>query len=185
MDDDARLAERCLAGDPQAWSSFVHRFEGAVFGICLRMLQHRQDAEDVAQETLVRAVKHLGRWDAARRLAPWVMSIAVNRCRTRLSQRRSITHLGEVDQVQEETPRAANSGLAEELELAIAALREDYRASFVLFYQQELGVEEVAEVMGCPTGTIKTWLYRARKEIARKLVDRGVVSEAGDELYGI
>ena len=60
----------------------VNRFRGQVFGLCYRMLGQRQDAEDAAQETFVRVLKNLHRWDPARPFEPWLLTIAGNRCRT-------------------------------------------------------------------------------------------------------
>ena len=65
--DDLRpLIRRCLTGDQGAMLALVERFRGQVFGLCYRMLGQRQDAEDVAQETFIRVLKNLHRWDAAR-----------------------------------------------------------------------------------------------------------------------
>ena len=85
--DDRELAERCLSGDQTAIREFVERFQGMIFAFCLRQLRHREDAEDVAQQSLVRAVRHLRHWDPNRPLNPWVLTIAVNRCRTHASQK--------------------------------------------------------------------------------------------------
>ena len=70
--------------------------------------------------------------------------------------------------------RDENRELAEELQRALSVLKPDYRECFVLFYQQELSIEEISEVLGSPPGTIKTWLYRARKILAEELERRGV-----------
>ncbi len=184
--DERALVERCLAGDRDGLREFVERFQGLVFAICLRQLGQRQDAEDVAQETLVRAVRHLHHWDGVRPLKPWVLMIAVNRCRTHQSRRKTRAHT--VKSVVEPAAPAARLGefdLAEELQLALGQLRENYRTCFVLFHQQELGIQEVAEIMECPEGTIKTWLHRARRELADLLRARGVVTEEGYELFRV
>src|SRR5436189_5930441 len=82
------LVGRCLAGDQSAMLALVERFRGQVFGLCYRMLGQRQDAEDAAQETFVRVLKNLHRWDSARAFQPWLLAIAGNRCRTALAARR-------------------------------------------------------------------------------------------------
>lgn len=184
--DEGELAERCLAGDDAAIREFVESFQGIVFGICLQQLKHREDAEDVAQQTLVRAVRHLRHWDASRPLRPWVLAIAVNRCRTHQSRRNHQVRMlvPEIDApTVESSPRRFD--LAEELELALAKLRDEYRTCFVLFHQQELSITEVAEIMNCPEGTVKTWLHRARKELAELLIERGVVTRDGYELHRV
>lgn len=184
--DETLLAERCKQGDPQGLREFLERFQGPVFGVCLRWLGHRQDAEDVAQETLVRAVRHLKTWDATRPLLPWVLAIAVNRCRTFAGKR---NRRGGVSLEQVEIPpapreRMSTADLGEELAIALGELRDEYRTCFVLFYQQEQSCQEIADIMNCPEGTIKTWLHRARKELAESLKRRGVVTEDGYELHG-
>src|SRR5688572_11426744 len=67
---------------------FVDRFQGQVFGLCYRMLGHRQDAEDMAQESFIRALRSWSHWDRTRELVPWLLAIAGNRCRTLISVRR-------------------------------------------------------------------------------------------------
>src|SRR3712207_226810 len=85
--DDATLVRRCLRNDTHAVRALVERFQGAVFGLCVRLLRHRHDAEDVTQEVFLRVFRSLRRWDAGRPLRPWVLGIAVNRCRTWLARR--------------------------------------------------------------------------------------------------
>ena len=184
--DDRELVKLCLAGDPNGWRAFVEQFQGPVFALCFRQLCQRQDAEDVAQETLVRAVRHLGRWDGIRPLKPWVLTIAVNRCRTHLSRRNTrIRTVGTAFESAAPPKRIGEFDLAEELQLALEQLRDEYRTCFLLFHQQELSVHEVARIMDCPEGTIKTWLHRARKDLADLLRGRGVVTEDGHELFRI
>jgi len=184
--DDRELAERCLSGDPLAIRAFVEHFQGLIFAICLRRLRHREDAEDVAQQTLIRAVRHLKHWDSERPLKPWVTTIAINRCRTHASRRSHQTRTFDPSiEVAATDERIDNLGLAEELQLALSQLREEYRTCFVLFHQQELSIVEVAEKMKCPEGTVKTWLHRARRELATLLQNRGIVTEDGYELHRI
>lgn len=186
MVDERSLVDRCLAGDREGLRAFVECFQNAVFSVCFRYLGQHQDAEDVAQEALVRAVKHLRHWDGVRPLKPWVLMIAVNRCRTHLSKRRP--HVQQVDSIAE--PAASRGDvsqldLAEELQKALDGLRDNYRTCFLLFHQQELSIQDVAELMECPEGTIKTWLHRARRELASRLRERGVVTEDGHELFRV
>ena len=184
--DDRELVERCLTGDRDGLRTFVEQFQGWVFALCFRQLGHRQDAEDVAQESLARAVRHLAQWDGIRPLKPWILTIAVNRCRTHQSRKntRARTIDAEIDLPAPST-RLGEFDLAEELQLALQQLREEYRTCFLLFHQQELSLQEVAQIMQCPDGTIKTWLHRARRELAGLLRARGVVTEEGHELFRI
>ncbi len=187
--ETAELVGRCLAGDELAWGEFVATFEGPVFSLCFRMLRHRQDAEDVAQEALVRAIRHLHTWDTSRSIMPWLMTITANRCRTALSRRKRIPV--SVDYPIEPSGEGATGEdavsrgeTAEEISRALDELRDEYRECFILFYQQELGCAEISEVLGCPTGTVKTWLHRARQELAERLRRRGITADGGGTPLG-
>ena len=173
------LIRRCLTGDQGAMLALVERFRGQVFGLCYRMLGQRQDAEDVAQETFVRVLKNLHRWDAGRDFEPWLLAIAGNRCRTALSTRKR-RPAAEIlpEQVSDGLPdMQAAKNLAEEVTLALTGIRDDYRQAFVLFHEQELSYGEIAEAMNVPLGTVKTWVHRARRELIDQLQRRGVVVE--------
>src|SRR5687767_9463873 len=87
VSDDALLVRRCLRGDAQAIQALVERYQSDVFGLCVRLLHHRQDAEDVTQEVFLRVFRSLGRWDSSRPLKPWITGITVNRCRTWIGHR--------------------------------------------------------------------------------------------------
>lgn len=175
---DADLAARAALGDDAAAAALVRRYERNVFGVCLRMLGRREDAEDTAQEVFLRLFRHLEKWDRSRPLKPWLMTIAANRCRTALDRRRRKGSLlpGDLDPADDRTaPRDAD--LAEELQLAVDGLRDDHRSAFVLFHHEELSLKEVAEALGRPDGTIKTWLHRARKQLTEHLSRRGVLPD--------
>ena len=176
-DDLRQLIRCCLAGDQQSMLELVNRFRGQVFGLCYRMLGHRQDAEDTVQETFTRALRNLQSWDSTRDFEPWLLAIAGNRCRTALSRR-----------MRRPPPRALNEPvasrapdmqaakqLAEEVDLALGSLRDQYREAFVLFHQHELSYAQIAEAMGCPIGTVRTWIHRARRELIQFLLAREVV----------
>jgi RNA polymerase sigma-70 factor (ECF subfamily) len=141
VDDLPSLVRLCLTGDQSAMLALVERFRGQVFGLCYRMLGQRQDAEDAAQETFVRVLKNLHRWDPARAFEPWILAIAGNRCRTALaSRKRRPVADAAVEHLADDAPdeRCAQH-LAEELSLALAQLRPEYRQAFVLFHEHELG----------------------------------------------
>lgn len=173
------LVERCLAGDETAMSELMDQYRGQVFGLCYRMLGHRQDAEDITQETFVRVFRSLQRWDDQRDFKPWLFAIAGNRCRSLISTRGRRPQAKDlVDDIPDGTPDdQAAKNLAEEVDLALVELREEYRQAFLLFHEQELSYAEIGEVLDCPVGTVKTWVHRARRELIKRLRRRGVVYE--------
>ncbi len=183
MSEDVReLIDRCLAGDTVAMAELVELYRGHVFGLCYRMLGHRQDAEDATQETFLRVFRALRTYDRDRDFRPWLLAIAGNRCRSHISSRyrrprpRRLT--GDGDEMVDGSPHPAGEReLVEEVELALDQLREEYRQAFLLFHEQQLSYAEIGEALGCPVGTVKTWVHRARREMAEWIRRRGVVEE--------
>jgi RNA polymerase sigma-70 factor (ECF subfamily) len=181
--EEAVLVRRCLRGEAAAVQVLVDRFQPEVFGLCVRLLGHRHDAEDVTQEVFLRIFRSLRRWDATRPLKPWIMGIAVNRCRTWMTQRARRPEL--VDYLQDTAPgRTADDSaeLVSEIRAALADLRAEYRAVFVLFHEQGQPYEDIAAALDRPVGTVKTWLHRARLELLDRLRRRGMVPEESHEL---
>jgi RNA polymerase sigma-70 factor (ECF subfamily) len=179
--DEATLVRRCLKGDAEAIKALIHGYQSAVYGLCVRLLMHRHDAEDVTQEVFLRIFRSLRRWDSSRPLRPWIMGIAVNRCRTWLAQRVRRPELADYLQDVAVAPGADDSAeLLQEIQTALQELRPEFREVFVLFHEQGQTYEEIAEALGCPLGTVKTWLHRARLEVLERLRQRGMVpSESG------
>jgi RNA polymerase sigma factor (sigma-70 family) len=181
--EDAMLVRRCLRGDPASIQTLIERFQSDVLGLCIRMLHHRQDAEDVTQEVFLRVFRSLKRWDASRPLKPWIMTIAVNRCRTWMTQRTRRPELVEYLQETAASPPSDDAAeLAREIQSALAALRDDYRLVFTLYHEQGLPYEDIAMAVDKPVGTVKTWLHRARLEVLERLKKRGMISEVEHEL---
>ncbi len=173
------LVDQALAGEQDAMRSLVDRFKRRVFGLCLHLLRHQQDAEDTTQETFVRALRSLGSWDRTRELSPWLLAIAGNCSRSLLARRlRRPQPMRLVDAVPDTHAEILEQRhLREEVDLALSQLRPEHRDAFLLFHEQQFSYAEIAAALGCPLGTVKTWVRRARQDLARQLVRRGVVEE--------
>ena len=171
---DAELVTQCRAGDATAMRALVERFQVDVFGLCYRLLRHAQDSEDVAQEVFVRVFRSLRRYDPARPLRPWILAIAVNRCRTAIGKRKrrpeTVDYLGETEAAQ---PADDSAEMTAAIRDAVDALRDDYREVFILFHEQGQSYEEISVAANRPVGTVKTWLHRARALIFEHLKERG------------
>jgi len=174
---EVQVVRGCLAGDGESLRDFVARFRQSVYGLCYRLLKHHEDAEDVMQDTFVRAFRSLHHWDQTRPLRPWLMTIAANRCKTTLAKRaRSLVHTRQetTDSAAEGAATAVRgSELAEEIELCLKQLKPQMRECFLLFYRKQLSCAEIAEQLDRPEGTIKTWLHRSRMHLAEALRQRG------------
>ena len=178
MSADDDLVRRCLRGRPDAFAELVDRFQGEVYGLCARLLGHRHDAEDVTQEVFARVARSLGRWDRTRPLRPWVMAIAVNRCRTALARRAGRPETADyLHDLPDRPAVSASAELVGAIRGSVDALRPDYRLVFVLFHEQGQSYDEIAAAVGRPVGTVKTWLHRARAQVLADLRRAGLVDE--------
>jgi RNA polymerase sigma-70 factor (ECF subfamily) len=176
---DRELVRRGLSGDSAALRAIVELYEFDVFSLCVKILRHRHDAEDVVQEVFLRVFRSLPQWDSTRPLKPWILGIAVNRCRTWLAKRKRIPEPMEFLADQPDRPTGADEDGGElrcAIRKAVDGLRSDYREVFILFHETGQSYEEIAEVIGRPVGTIKTWLHRARAIILEALNQRGLAN---------
>ncbi len=182
-ESDLDMVQRCLNGDEVGMRGLVERYQSIVFGLCYRMLGHREDAEDIVQDVFLRMFRSLRNWDQSRPLKPWLLTIAANRCRTALTQlsRRPTVKDFAFETIADTQP-ITSEGVGEEIQLALEKARPEYRLCFILFYQQELNCSEIATIMDCPEGTIKTWLHRVRRELADHLQRRGIRPNVCPEL---
>jgi RNA polymerase sigma-70 factor, ECF subfamily len=165
------------AGRDRAFAQLLRRYEGKVYRLCCALLRDRVQAEDAAQESLVRVWQALERYDGRASLSSWIYAITRNRCLTALERRRSLDSL-------EESGAAAEGGRsssgqsgeerAGQLRGLVELLPERWRRALVLYYYEERSVSEVALMLGCPEGTVKTALFRARAALAEMLQRRGL-----------
>ncbi|MFG0255504.1 MAG: RNA polymerase sigma factor [Rhodopirellula sp. JB053] len=163
---NAALVDRCQHQDDAAFTEIFRRHRQMVYRVCLRYLGHHHDAEDVTQETFRRAAMAIPRVDSRRPLEPWLVTIAANRCRTFLSRRSSDRTHDQLDEalpaVQSRTDVERILSLDEQIKDALGRLPDNQRRAFELIHRKELSYPEAASVMGRSTGTIKTWVRRAK-----------------------
>lgn len=176
-DGELELVQRSLEGDLAAWGEVVRRYKDAVFGVALAVLRNRADAEDAAQEAFIRAYQRLHHYDLTRRFSTWLFTVTANVARNMLRKRRpeppSRLSWPEdpADVVREEQVR-------ELVRKAVWALPNSYREPLVLRYWQELGTNDIAQVLGMPVGTVKTRLHRGRALLRSQLAEQGVMCDA-------
>jgi RNA polymerase sigma-70 factor (ECF subfamily) len=181
---DAEIAVEALRGAPDASEALVRRFERPVYNLIARLVQDPAMAEDLTQDTFIKMFRALGTFDPRMRFSSWIFRIAHNTAIDYLRQRRVKVAPPSLDEDGEErdplgslpdltalSPEAAtlNRELAAALDDAIDRLRPDYRSAIVLRHQEGLEYEEIAHVLDVPLGTVKTFLHRARRELARHL----------------
>jgi len=177
---DSDIVELLQTGHRErAFAMLLPRYEDKIYRLCCALLRDRTRAEDAAQESLVRVWRALGNYDGRASLSSWIYAITRNRCLTALSRKepgaRTCESEPEADAAEPVTwdpqlPQTASG----DLRTLVDALPERLRRVLVLFYYEERAVGEVALMLGCPEGTVKTHLHRARAALARELERRGL-----------
>lgn len=171
------LIKKAQSGDTGAFAGLVTLHGSLVYNLALRTLGDAQEAEDVAQETFIRAWKGLPRFRAESRLSTWLYRIATNLCYNRLPQlKRELSALdpdAEIDlpddrQGVEET--LVSGEMIEQVHTAVNQLPESYRLLITLRHVQGLSYAEIAAVAGMPLGSVKTGIFRARRQLRDMLV---------------
>jgi RNA polymerase sigma-70 factor (ECF subfamily) len=181
---EARLVAQTLAGSESAFEQIIRRYERPVIALIARIVGDRALAEDLAQETFLKAHRNLAAFDTTRRLSSWLFRIAHNTALDSLRRARPHTvPLDEAGTAAREGVRALmadpapdpveQDSLGRALDDALRHLRPEYRAAIALRYIEGLPFEEVARVMGVPEGTARSHVHRARKELARLLTESG------------
>lgn len=191
-ESDERLMRRFQAGDARAFETLVRRHRSALWNFLLRHVGDRPRAEDLLQETLLRAVKASGSWVESAKVTTWLFTIARNLAtdevrravhrRAEPLEGRGEDAPGAIDRVAAEDPPpdAAADGalLRPRLEAALAALPAEQREVFLLREQGGLGFREIAEVTGVPENTVKSRMRYALDALRRSLAALGVTREA-------
>jgi RNA polymerase sigma-70 factor (ECF subfamily) len=166
---EMELAKRALGGDEKAFTSVVQRYQRPVYNLCLRYVGEA-DAEDMAQETFIRAFVNKERFIKDKPLLPWLLTIARHRCIDRIRRRKKevITDMGQANPLDgaptAEQTLESNQMLAQLWE-GLKTLPEGHREVICLYHFDELSYKEIAEIMDTPIGTVMTWLHRGREKL--------------------
>ena len=172
-DIDGAEARRVLAGDIEAFSGIVERWQRPLVNLAYRFCRNQAQAEDMAQEAFIRAFRHLDQWRGDAAFSTWLFSLALNVFRTSL--RRTPQHeepsadLATVPAPGSPAQDVADRRAAETVRRAVLTLPRQYREALILFYFMERSLNEAAQCLGVPEGTLKARLHRGRALLKAKL----------------
>ncbi|MFT3842856.1 MAG: sigma-70 family RNA polymerase sigma factor [Myxococcaceae bacterium] len=179
--DEVRRARR---GDQNAFAALVRQVQRPVYGLCLRLLRTEGEAQEVAQETFLRAYQNLERYDLERPFDLWVLAIARNLCLD-LLRRRSRVQTEDVEEHAQVLPsgdpnaedKAIEKQERKSLEEAMGMLSAEDREVLALYYVQKRTTKEIAEVIGVAPGTIMARLFRAREKLRNRMAAQASTSK--------
>lgn len=175
---DAELVARYRAGEAEAFAELVTRYASPLFNLTHRLVGDRAEAENLTQETFLRAWNALGRISLDQPLKPYLMRIAVNLCRD-WSEKNKAVWLEPLEAENERTVPASDADeliddlsdaeLAERVRAGVEELPPAYRAVIALRYTEELSYEEIAMALDLPLNTVRTQLRRAKAQLGELL----------------
>jgi RNA polymerase sigma-70 factor (ECF subfamily) len=183
VDTDAQLVERVQKGDKRAFDLLVIKYQHKIYALVSRLVNDHAEVQDVTQEAFIKAYRALPNFRGDSAFYTWLYRIAVNTAKNYLVSRNRRPPGSDID-VDDAAQFAAESGLRDidspEQQLqgeqmirivdrAIAALPEDLRTALSLREFDGLSYEEIAEVMQCPVGTVRSRIFRAREAIDKEL----------------
>ena len=185
-DADALLVERVKRGDARAFELLVLKYRRRIERLVARIVRDPDSVADVAQETFIRAYRAIPQFRGESAFYTWLYRIAVNTARKEAADQRrdpviSESALAQGDDENDETSRAeatltdgetpesllAGREIAQAVNAAVEALSEDLRQAVTLREIEGLSYEEIAQVMNCPIGTVRSRIFRAREAIAQ------------------
>jgi len=161
--NDQPIIDAILAGDTQSFGVLVNRYKDLVFTLALRMVKHREEAEEVSQDTFVKVFRSLNRFKGDSKFSTWIYRVAYNTCLDRLKKHKREQQVVPIDEYTEHQVKTIDNALV---------LPSDDSAILTLFYFEELSLEEIAKIVGLTSNNVKVKLFRSRKKLTGILRDQ-------------
>jgi len=177
VDPDFQWVKRCQAGDVYAFDDLVRRHKDRIYRLVYRMLDGGSDVDDAAQEIFLKAYQHIRRFQCRSSFSTWLTRIAVNYCINYLRDRRKYRFLpigvflqGDQRSSSVEPQRTVERNeKCEKVCQSINSLPLKHKAVIILRYFEDHSCEEIADILDCSIGTVKSRLLHARKKIRKRL----------------
>ncbi len=184
---DRYLVEKIVRGDNHAFTEIIKQTEGLVAQVVFKMITHPADRKDIVQDIYLKAFKNLPGFKFEAKLSTWIGRIAYNTCINYLEKKKLVL-AGLPGQTAGDFPGETHSGMLHEKtgneterifskkELAVILSREIdklppvYKTLIVLYHQEEISYNEIAQITGLPEGTVKNYLFRARKLLKENIL---------------
>ena len=172
--DDNILIKAITNGDTKAYTQLVDRYKDLIYTLALRMLKHREEAEEAAQDTFIKVFKSLDKFKGDSKFSTWIYKVAYNTCLDTIKKNKK--HLNNVtidaytfnklDTIDNALDNMINKERQTLIKQCIHKLPEDSSALLTLFYFEELSLDEISQIINVEANTVKVKLFRARKKLA-------------------
>jgi RNA polymerase sigma-70 factor (ECF subfamily) len=163
--DERELVARCQRGDDSAFAELVDRYKNLVYAMIYRMMTERTQVEDLAQDVFLKVHRGLPYFRGEARLSTWIYRIVANVCVQARNTRRQMTSSTDVAEPASADGAFAELELRDRIEKAMAKLPDNYRFLIAAHYLRGVQYEALAESLNIPLGTVKTHLFRAKRQL--------------------
>jgi len=178
--NDQLLIDAILAGETQSFGVLVERYKDLVFTLAIRMVKHREEAEEVSQDTFIKVFRSLNKFKGDSKFSTWIYKVAYNTCLDRLKKHKREQHVVAIDEYTEHQVMTIDNALdameKEERKQAIQSCLEqlpsDDSALLTLYYFEDLSLDEIAKIVGLTANNVKVKLFRSRKKLTSILRSR-------------
>lgn len=178
-DNELLLIKRSIKGDVDAFEELIKDYKKVAYNIALRVLRNKEDAEDISQEALVKVYKNIGSFNMQSTFKVWLYRIVMNTCLDHKRKKKVITYSidkpleGDENEILHDIPDNSNNPdviIQNKLESqmlyeCIESLEDDFKAIIILRDLQNLAYKDIASILSCNEGTVKSRLNRARKKL--------------------
>ena len=173
INNDDYYIMKILEGDSNSFGIILERYQNMVFALALKMLKHREESEEVSQDTFIKVYKSLSKFNGESKFSTWIYRIAYNTCLDRIKKNSKFNNDVEINDVTAneifQTENVFDSLENKERSIIIKEcmdkLPEEERVIMHLFYFEELSLKEIVEIVSMTEGNVKVKLFRARKKL--------------------
>lgn len=170
-----------LKGEDEAFATIIELHQKTIFNLAFRMLEEKEAALDISQETFIQVYSNLPSFDQSRELGPWLCRIAHNKCLNFLKRRShrsspftvsdAILSMNQsiLSTAESTTDAIQRKYLIKEIRKEVSQLPQIEKSTFIMKYLNEMPLKEISEALSIPVNTIKTHLYRARNKLRKQL----------------
>lgn len=178
--NDQPLIDAVLAGDPQSFTILVDRYKDLVFTLALRMLKHREEAEEVSQDTFIKVFRSLNKFKGDSKFSTWLYKVTYHTCLDRLKKNKreqQVFVLNEYTDIQIDTVDNALDMMEKKernraIQDCLQLLPSTDIAVLTLFYFEDLSLDEIAKIVDLTANNVKVKLFRSRKKLTAILRDK-------------
>ncbi|MGD0021422.1 MAG: sigma-70 family RNA polymerase sigma factor [Smithellaceae bacterium] len=178
QNEEAQIVAQVLKGDRQAYSLLVEEYKAPIYNLAYRLTGNLGDAEDLTQDTFIRAYQYLWRYDTRKKFFSWLYTIAFNLIKNHYKKNKKHNISGELNAhaLADDSPSPEAKFIeTQEITVCLLRLEDELRALLIMKYQQGLSLEEIAEITGKSLSAVKMRIYRGLEKLKELMNEQNIL----------